>query len=373
MSGWLWGLVLLPAVWLAHWGAERLAQPLKKARRRWGLTQVAGAAFVGLAAASPEIGINAASAARGVSDIGLGAALGSNVLAIPLVISTAYFASRKRRLGDGDELGESDEEHQGHREIGLMRMKNEAVWVQALPYLLLVIVFAILVLPPNWRGLQPIDGLILLGAYAIYLAQAVFRGRISGEDDAWTKKEIGKAAAGVAALALGAFFTVRSTEGLVTAMGISKVIGGMFITAPMAALPELFAVWSVTRSGQVTAAATSVMGDHAVTMTVAFLPLAIVGLPIQNLMLLCVNLSFVALMPIAYSVLVHTGAKEHGFKLWQIVFLDALYVAFVLIVALWVLPATDSGGSKALSRHVQRSQISISIGTRCSSISQVAG
>ena len=220
-----------------------------------------------------------------------------------------------------------------------MRVKSEAVWVQALPYLVLVGVFALLVLPPEWRGLQQMDGWILLGAYAIYLGQAVLRGRKVGEDTSWTWKEIGKAAAGVGALAIGAYFTVRSTEGLVSAMGISKVVGGMFITAPMAALPEIFAVWSVTRSGQVTAATTSVMGDHAVTITVAFLPLAIVGLQVQDFTLLWVNLSFVALMPLVYSLLVDTGSKQHGFKLWQVILLDALYVIFVLVVVFYALPA----------------------------------
>lgn len=83
----LWGIVLLLAVWAADWGAERLAKPLKKLRRQWGLTEVAGAGFVGLAAASPEIGINTTNAIQGVSDIGLGVMLGSNILAIPLVVT----------------------------------------------------------------------------------------------------------------------------------------------------------------------------------------------------------------------------------------------------------------------------------------------
>jgi len=103
MTIFLWGIVPLLAVWAAHWGAERLAKPLKKLRQQWGLTEVAGAAFVGIAAASPEIGINTTSAIRGVSDIGLGVMLGSNILAIPLVVTTAYWASRTAKLGSGDD------------------------------------------------------------------------------------------------------------------------------------------------------------------------------------------------------------------------------------------------------------------------------
>src|SRR5690606_23257860 len=133
-----------------------------------------------------------------------------------------------------------------------------AVTVQALPYLAIVILMAVLTLPKQWRGLQPLDGWIMLGAYVLYLAQALLRGRSSGEKENWSKKEVALAVGGVGALVLGAYFTVKSTEQIVSYFGISKILGGLFITAPMAALPEIFAVWSVTRSGQVTSAVTSV-------------------------------------------------------------------------------------------------------------------
>ena len=342
MSAWLWALVLLPAVWAAHWGAEHLAEPLKKLRRRWGFTEAAGAALVGLAAASPEIGINTTSAVRGVGDIGLGASLGSNVLAIPLIITVAYIVTRKARLGKDQDQGgvdatEDEEQHRGHREQGLLRIKSEGVTVQALPYALIVGLFALLVLPAGWRGLQWWDGAILVAAYAAYATQALLRGRRKAQDEQWTKKEVALAVAGVAAIAVGAYFIVRSTENIVSAIGISKTVGGMFITAPMAALPEIFAVRSVARSGQVTTATTSVMGDHAVTMTLAFLPLAIIGLPVDNFQLLWVNLAFGALMPLAYAAFVHVGKGEHGFKLGQVITLDVMYAAYVGVVVFWVL------------------------------------
>lgn len=43
---WLWAGALVLGVLAAHWGAERFATPLKTLRRRWGLTAVAGGAFV---------------------------------------------------------------------------------------------------------------------------------------------------------------------------------------------------------------------------------------------------------------------------------------------------------------------------------------
>lgn len=362
MSPWLWALVLVAAVWAAHWGAEHLAHPLKKLRRQWGFTAAAGGSFIGLAAASPEVGINIASAFRGVADIGLGAALGSNILAIPVVVTVAYLATRTERIGGGnkeegrdqdeaepngspgrtDEGEEPDEaenprEHERHLQHRLLRIRKRAVTVQALPYLGILAIFAALTLPAPWRGLQSLDGLILLGVYLVYVAQALLRGRKEGESVEWTRKEVLLALAGLGALAVGAYFTVRATESIVGALGIQRIVGGLFITAPMAVLPEVFAVWSVTRSGQITSATTSVIGDHAVTMTIAFVPLALVGLPVENLLLFSVNLAFVFLVPAAYAAMIHWGHREHGFTLWQVLALDGIYLAYVAVMLVWVL------------------------------------
>ncbi|MEQ9398924.1 MAG: hypothetical protein RJQ04_07105 [Longimicrobiales bacterium] len=332
MNPWFWGGVLAVAAWAAHWGAERLARPLELLRRRQGISAAAGGALVGLAAASPEVGINVASAVRGVADIGLGAALAANVIAIPLVVAVAYMASR--RIEDE----EADPEHDEHLEQGLLRVERQGVRVQAFPYLGLVALFAVLTLPPGWRGLQPVDGLLLAAGYAVFLAQALLRGRAEGEYESWDRGEVLRALAGLIVLAVAAWFIVRATENLVEAFGISGVVGGMFITAPMAALPELFATWSVMRSGQVTSATTSVIGDHAVTLTLAFVPLAVIGLPVENVLLFAVNLGFVAGMGAAFAGLAHWGEGEHGFRVGQVVGLVGLLVAYVLTLVVWVLP-----------------------------------
>lgn len=89
MSTWIWAAVLLAAAAVTHWGAERLAKPLGKLTRQWGLTAAAGGALVALVTAGSEIVINTTSALRGATDIGLGMSLGSNVFAVPLTV--VYF------------------------------------------------------------------------------------------------------------------------------------------------------------------------------------------------------------------------------------------------------------------------------------------
>lgn len=328
----VWVGVLLIAVWAAHWGAEHMSAPLRKLRHQWGFSVAAAGSFLGLTAASPEIGINTTSAIRGVSDIGLGAMLGSNVIAIPIMVAVAYFSTRKQALGGGHR------NHEQHRRERRVPVDASAVTVQALPYLGILAVFALLTLPAPWRGLQPIDGWILLLAYLIYLGQALIRGREQRKTVQWKRKEVWMAVAGVAALAVGAYFTVFASENIIKALGIPKIVGGLFITAPVAALPEAFATRSVARSGQITSATTSVIGDHAVTMTLAFIPLTIVTTQIQDLRLFMLSLAFVALMPVLYAGFIHFGGRDHGFKRWQVFVFPAVYLAFVALVVFWIQP-----------------------------------
>ncbi|MEM8722978.1 MAG: hypothetical protein AAGE84_27460 [Cyanobacteria bacterium P01_G01_bin.39] len=77
---------------------------------------------------------------------------------------------------------------------------------------------------------------------------------------------------------IAAYFIVTATERLVSLIGISQIIGGLLITSTLSIAPEVFATWSVAKSGQVTAATTSVIADNTATMTLALFPLALVGL-----------------------------------------------------------------------------------------------
>lgn len=345
----VWAAVLLAAVWLAHWGAEHLADPLKKLRQQWGFSVAAGGSFVGLATASPEFGINATSAIRGVADIGLGAMLGANIIVVPILVATAYLATRKKELGD-------HRGHDRHLREHFLPVDPGAVTMQALPYLGILALVALLTLPAPWRGLQPIDGWILFLAYLAYLAQALLRGREKGEAIEWTRREQWLAGGGVAALAVGAYFIVFSTEQMVSALGIQKIVGGLFITAPVAALPEVFATWSLARKGQITAAITDVIGDMAATMTIAFIPLTIIAMPIEDLRLYWVSLAFVAIMPALYAALLWWGGHETGFRRWQVLVFPVVYALYVALVIFWVEPFGQSSQGGSGGRQQQQSQ-----------------
>ena len=316
----LWSLVLIASVCAAYWGSDQLAEPLEKLRCQWGLSEAAGAAFVALATASPEVATNTAAAVRGLSDIGLGNLLGSNIISVPAIVLVSYLASRN--IGDKDNC---------------IEVKSEALNVQAIPYILIIVLAAILTLPMPWRGLQPIDGWIMLAAYFIYVAQAILRERGSKKKVRWQKGEILVAIAGASGLAIAAYFIVTATERLVSILGISQIIGGLFITSTLSIAPEVFATWSVAKTGQITAATTSVIADNTATMTLALFPLALVGLQIQDLRLFTVNLVFVALLAIFYAAFIRWGKQKNSFEFWEVLTLIAIYLIYLAIMIFIIL------------------------------------
>jgi len=345
----LWIFVLLCSILAAHWGAEQLSAPLQKLRQQWGLSEAAGAAFVALATASPEIGTNTASAVKGLGDIGLGNLLGSNIISVPVIVLVAYVANRTRP-SSADDVNPGEAPARGGGAIDaiaappatrhLLRLKREALTVQAIPYLIVIAIAALLTLPPPWQGLQPIDGYIMLVVYGVYLVQAILRQRQNGQAVIWKQEEVWRAIAGVLSLAIGAYFTVTATENLVSIIGISELIGGLFITSTLSIVPEVFATWSVARSGQVTAATTSVIADNTATMSLALVPLAIVGLTIEDMPMFLVNLGFVTLFAMVYAAaLVVWGdeRRKYSFELWEVGLLVGLYVVYLAVIILGFL------------------------------------
>ena len=301
----IWFALLGVSLWAAHWGAEQAAAVLKKARAQLRISAVAGGALVGLASASPEVGINLVSAIQGVGDIGLGVAFGSNVIAIPLMVATGYVATRKKELP-------GHEGHVRHRDQKMIAVSEEAIIVHAVPNTLVVLLVGLLVLPPPWQGLQPLDAVLLLAAYLAYLGNAALRDRPRREDVVWERREVLLAAAGVGAIAVSTFLAVTATEKIVEALGIPLIVGGLLVTAPVAALPEVFATWKVTRRGEVDAGITSTLGDNAVTMTLALIPLALVGLSLHNLPLTALSVAFAAFMPAHYALAIWRTKKATG-------------------------------------------------------------
>lgn len=278
-----WAAFGLAGIGAMQWGSARCAATLESHRGAAGLRAVAAGALLGLATAAPEVSVNLAAVAFGWPDLGLGAALGSNVPALPLAFLLAWLAKRR----------------QGPEAAPLV--SPEAVPVQALPYLLVVLLLAALTLTPGAEGLQPLDAVALAVAWLAFLAMALRR----RETPRGSAPAPGFAAAwlGLPAVALGALAAVMAARHLGEALGVPDLVTGLFGIGLLCALPESLSAWTLTRQGRSTTAVATAMSDGIVSLTVALVPPALAGAAVGDRPLLALNLGFLAALLLGYIAL----------------------------------------------------------------------
>ena len=295
-----WFVAVLAGIAAMHWGSGRACRLLGYLRRIFGLPATAGGVFLGLATASPEISINIASVALGWPDIGLGAALGSNVPALPLIFGISFLSVRllRRKAPDPTEAPR------------VPVVSSQAVPVQVLPYLGIVALLAVLTVPPPWSGLQPIDGVLLAGAFLVYFAHALRQGR-ERDPCPLPKGEVAGAAAGLVVIAGGAVLSVIAVQHIDEALGIPDLVGGLYIIGLLCALPESFAAWRLSREGKTTTAVSGAVADGIVSLTLALLPLCIVDAAVGNVPLYLLNLSFIFMVLVVYLVTSNRFRGQH--------------------------------------------------------------
>jgi cation:H+ antiporter len=314
-----WFAAVVAGVAAMHWGSGRACRLLGYLRRIWGLPATAGGVLLGMATASPEISINVASVAFGWPDLGLGAALGSNVPALPLIFGIAYLSVRWRSR-------KSPAPTEAPR---VPVVASDAVPVQVVPYLVIVALLALLSVPPPWRGLQPVDGFILGGAFLAYFVHALMQGR-ERDPCSVPRGEVAGAAIGLAVIAAGAVVAVVAARRIDQALGISDLVGGLYIIGLLCALPESFAAWRLTREGKTTTAVSGAVADGIVSLTLAMLPLCILNTDVGNGPLYLLNLSFICLVLVVY-ILTSNRFRGQHLEFGRVALLFAAYGVYVLL------------------------------------------
>lgn len=308
----LWVFLVIAGIASMQWGSAHASQALDDHRERVGLRGVVAGALLGMATAAPEICVNIASVTFGWPDLGLGAALGSNVPALPLVFLIAWLSLR---------TAAARPETTSMSAAGPTTapvVATAAVAVQAVPYLLIVLLLAALTLPPAWAGLQPIDGALLVAAWAGYLARALLRPHHPAEHDPEPQPDqaaapapvsahpIGRAALlALPALALGALASVIAAQRLGQAFGASDLVVGIFVIGLLCALPESFAAWRLARAGKTTTAVSAVMADGIVSLSVGLVAPALAGAALGNVALYLANLAYLGFALLSYVALNH--------------------------------------------------------------------
>ena len=309
-----------------QWGASRAADLLDAFREGWGLPATAGGALMGLATASPEIAVNVSSVVFGWPNLGLGTALGSNVPALPFAFLLSYLASRSMKRGKDEQATAP-------------QVKPQAVKVQVLPYLLIVFLLGILTLPPAWASLQPVDGFLLLAAFGLYLAHALFRKPWSARK-AVPPGMVSRAAIGLPAIVAGALASIIGAQRVGAAFGLSELLTGLFVIGFLCALPEAYSAWRFTREGRPTVAVSTATADGIVSLTIALLPPALIGTAVGDVSIYLINLVFLGGVLASYIALNRRGeGQELGPG--RVFFFGAGYGVYLLAIAVVVMGGTQ--------------------------------
>src|SRR5690606_5183132 len=129
----------------------------------------------------------------------------------------------------------------------------------------------------------------------------------------------------------GAVAAVQATNVLGEALGITPLVAGLFITGLLCALPEAVAAWPLSHDGRATTTASTVLADGTLSISLAFIPLALHGTEVGQIALYALNLAAIFLLVLLYIVV--TRRKPSGYATGrEVLVVDAAYAVYVAAV-----------------------------------------
>jgi cation:H+ antiporter len=178
---------------------------------------IIGATVVAFGTSSPELSVSVNSALAGSPQIGLGDALGSNVLNVALILGVTLL-------------------------IGQMQCSRHSIQRDFPVAIVIPVVTAVLILD----GLvSRLDGVLMLGMFLAWLAAAIIEARkqrsaaaqVVGEARHW--KGVVECLLGLGVLIAGGILIVRGATGLAAAFGVDEFIIAATVVAVGTSAPEL--------------------------------------------------------------------------------------------------------------------------------------
>jgi cation:H+ antiporter len=274
---------------------------------------VVGAVIIGFGTSLPELVVSLLAAWQGVPDIAIANVVGSNIANIGLI------------LGLGALL------------TPLVMQRRVVRW--DLPFGVLAIVL-LLVAVGRSDEVTRTDGLVLLGAFAIYLWGSVRFTRASrrAEDnpEAGAEKHTGRdllwIAVGIVTILVGAELLVWGARTLAELLGVSGRVIGLTMVALGTSLPELAALLAAVRRREADLALGNIAGSNLfnILMILGITATAMPPIPVHEKMIVDFLVA-AALSVLAFPVF--SRARRVG--RWQGALLLACYAGFIYWVWAW--------------------------------------
>lgn len=251
-----WFAVLGVALYALTKGADLFIDNAKKLGLMLGLSPfVVGVLIVGVGTSFPELATGIAAVFRGASEIVVANAIGSNITNILLIVG--LLGTLAGRIVIGKDL-----------------LKHE------LPIFVVATIHFIAI---AFDGvIDRVEGLLLLGTYAVYVAYLlsdeggegeVMQARAEPRNTNFSWQTIGLLFVGLTLVLVGAKYAVDSVIVLATLAGIPVVVISITAVALGTSLPELFVSLFALKDGNLDLAIGNIFGSNAFNLLMA------VGIP----------------------------------------------------------------------------------------------
>lgn len=302
-------LKMLVGIAAVLWGADRFTDGAASVAARRHMPQIViGLTVVAFGTSMPELFVSLASAVKGAAGMAIGNVVGSNVFNTLLIVGlTAMMAPMP---------------------IARQTARIDMLWAVAAA-LLLVLLCA------DGR-LQRFDGLVLLAAFAGFMAYTLHEARSGGADTPPTRPPMSYARAalaivvGLAALVAGSNLFVGGATSVARALGVSDAVVGLTLVAGGTSLPELATSLVAARKGQSGIAIGNIIGSNVFNvlmilgLTATVCPLSLGGIGGLDLSVLVVS-----------AVLLLVFARtDLTVKRWEGLVLALLYAAYLAVLVL---------------------------------------
>ncbi len=231
-------LILIGGLLGLFLGGDWLVKGASGLALRFGVApMIVGAVVVGFGTSTPELLVSLNAALGGQPGIAIGNVIGSNIANILLVLGMAALI--------------------GPLVLTFAEFRKDLLWMAG----------AVLILPyAFWSGeVSLVEGLVLVGALAVYLVISLKGSRGEVEDidapaNLWAS--IGLTLLGLAAVVIGAHFLVQSASIIARDFGISEAMIGLSIVAVGTSLPELATTVMATIRGERDIALGNIVGSN---------------------------------------------------------------------------------------------------------------
>lgn len=247
-------VAMIVGIALLVYSAEFFIEGSSTLALRFGMPKLlVGMLVIGIGTSAPEIVVSVLSALQGSPGLALGNAYGSNITNITLVLGATALISPlfiQKSLVKGD-------------------------------FLILIGVTALAIFQLLDGQVSRLDGMILLGALAVFLAFQIYMAKLNKSDNdelpdmAGFKMNIAlaKLIGGLVVLVLSSRLVVWGAVEIAKIAGLSELIIGLTIVAVGTSLPELVSSIIAARKGEDEMALGNVIGSNI------FNTLAVVGVP----------------------------------------------------------------------------------------------